>query len=203
MRKKSFPARKFLAPVAAYVLLVAVIILSRPFLSYSHYVALSAGAMLAIPFAFDRRSEISLRFSFGKFANGAAISLGVLFLYLVCFFLLALHMGKTIDLRKLPPDLILTHLVAFAFAEEFFFRGYLQRKLGGGLRSVVAASVMFAMAHFFAICLFGKGGACVQNLLTFFPSLVMGYLYLRTGTLWASVFFHFAANMVYLSVRMV
>lgn len=193
--------REFLVPVAAYVLLVAAIILSKRFF-YDLHVVFSAWAMLLIPFIFDGQSESSLRFSFGKFVNGAVISCGILVLYLVCFFLLILHMGKDPDFKKLSLELVLTHLIAHAFAEEFFFRGYLQRKLGGGLGSVVLASVMFAMAHFFAICLFG-GAACVQNLLTFFPSLVMGYLYLRTGTLWPSVFFHFAANIVYLSVRMV
>jgi membrane protease YdiL (CAAX protease family) len=41
---------------------------------------------------------------------------------------------------------------------------------------------------------------CSQAILTFFPSLVMGYLYTTTETLWASIIFHFLANLVYISV---
>jgi membrane protease YdiL (CAAX protease family) len=37
-------------------------------------------------------------------------------------------------------------------------------------------------------------------MLTFFPSLVMGYLYRVTGTLWASIIFHFLANIVHIAL---
>ena len=187
-------------PLFAYALLVAVIILSKVLLGHGYVYVAAAAAMLWIPFLLDRRSGETLGWNSGGFLRGAGISLAALALYAACFYLSAPFLGKTVELNTVSPLLAATHLLAVAFPEEFFFRGYLQRNLGGGYGAIVAASAMFALAHFLVICAFSGGGACVQNILTFFPSLLMGYLYMRTGTLWSSVFFHFAANVVYLSL---
>jgi membrane protease YdiL (CAAX protease family) len=88
-----------------------------------------------------------------------------------------------------------------ALPEEVFFRGYLQQKLGNTLKAIIVVSLLFALAHFVTLCLGGAHGlsVCSQAVLTFFPSLVMGYLYMSTGTLWASIIFHFLANIVHIS----
>ena len=184
----------------AYALLVGAIILSKVLLGHGYAFVAAAAAMLWIPLLLDRRSGETLGWNAEGFLRGAGISLAVLFLYAVCFHLAAGHLGKAVEVKVVSPLLAATHLLAVAFPEEFFFRGYLQRNLGGGTGAVVAASTMFAFAHFLVICVFSGGGACAQNILTFFPSLVMGYLYMKTRTLWSSVFFHFAANVVYLSL---
>ena len=187
-------------PLFAYALLVAAIILSKVLLGGGYVFVAAAAAMLWIPFLLDRRSGETLGWNARGFLRGAGISLAALSLYAACFYLSAPLLGKTVEIGVVSPTLAATHLLAVAFPEEFFFRGYLQRNLGGGLGAIAASSAMFALAHFLVICAFSGGGACVQNVLTFFPSLVMGYLYMSTRTLWSSVFFHFAANVVYLSL---
>lgn len=191
-------------PLAAYVAVIAAIIISRTAINREHALLLSAGVMLWVPFLLDRNTTDVLRFDLRGLLRGAGISLGVLVGYLACLYLLSAYLGKTVKFTEPAALFVFTHLVAIAFPEEFFFRGYLQRTFGGGWGAIVAASALFASAHLLVICVFsGGGGACAQNALTFFPSLVMGYLYMRTGTIWSSVFFHFAANIVYLSFRIV
>ena len=159
--------------------------------------------MLWIPFLIDRNAADVLKFDPRRFARRSGNFYCRAFsATLVCLYTFSPHTsGKTVKFIEPTALFVFTHLVAIAFPEEFFFRGYLQRTLGGGWGAVVAASVLFAVAHLLVICVFTGGGACGQNALTFFPSLLMGYLYMRTGTIWSSVFFHFAANIVYLSFR--
>lgn len=190
-------------PLAAYVAVIAAIIISRTAVSSEYALLLSAGFMLWVPFLLDRTSADVFRFDPRGLLRGGGVSIAVLFLYLGCLYLLSAYLGKTVKFIEPTVLLVFTHLVAIAFPEEFFFRGYLQRTLGGGWGAIVAASVLFAVAHLLVICVFTGGSACGQNALTFFPSLLMGYLYMRTGTIWSSVFFHFAANIVYLSFRIV
>lgn len=94
----------------------------------------------------------------------------------------------------------LTHV---AFPEELFFRGYVQTGLlyllqrNGALKkpkaaflAVVAAAAIFALCH--AVILLNPG-----TLLTFFPGLVMGWLFLRTKSLLSPTLFHGLANIGY------
>ena len=196
-------SKNLAVPLVAYVAVIAVIIVSRTAISREYALLLSAGVMLWVPFLLDHGTANVLRFDPRGLLRGGGISLAVLFGYLVCLYLLSFYLGKTVKFTEPTALFVVTHLVAIAFPEEFFFRGYLQRNLGGGWGAIVAASVLFALAHLLAICVFTGGGVCGQNALTFFPSLVMGYLYMRTGTIWSSVFFHFAANIVYLSFRLI
>ena len=198
---KQIPSRNLAIPLAAYAAVIAAIIISRTAISREYALLLSAGFMLWVPFLLDRGTADVLRFDLRGLLRGTGISAAVLFLYLACLYLFSAYLGKTVKFIEPTALFALTHLVAIAFPEEFFFRGYLQRKLGGGWGAIVSASALFAAAHLLVICVFAGGGACGQNALTFFPSLLMGYLYMRTGTIWSSVLFHFAANIVYLSFR--
>ncbi len=199
---KRLLSKNLAIPLAAYGVVVVAIIISRTAIDREYALLLSAGFMLWVPFLLDRGAADVLRFDPRKLARGAVISIVLLLSYVVCLYLLSAYLGKTIKFVEPTVLFVLTHLVAIAFPEEFFFRGYLQRTLGGGWGAVVAASVLFALAHLIVICAFSGGGYCAQNALTFFPSLVMGYLYMRTGNIWSSVFFHFAANIIYLSFRL-
>ena len=200
---KRLLSKNLAIPLAAYALVIAAIIVSRTALNREYALLLSAGFMLWFPFLIDRGAADVLRFNPRRFLRGAGISIAVLSCSLVCLYLFSVYSGKTVKFTEPTALFVFTHLIAIAFPEEFFFRGYLQRTLGGGWGAVVAASALFAMAHLLVICVFSDGGFCAQNALTFFPSLLMGYLYMRTGTIWSSVFFHFAANIVYLSFRVV
>ena len=198
---KQLLSKNLAIPLAAYALVIAAIIISRTALNREYALLLSAGFMLWFPFLLDRDTPNVLRFDLPRLLRGMGISLVVLFLSFACLCLFSTYLGKTVKFIEPTAIFVFTHLIAIAFPEEFFFRGYLQRTLGGSWGAVVAASVLFAGAHLLVICVFSDGGFCAQNALTFFPSLVMGYLYMKTGTIWSSVFFHFAANIVYLSFR--
>lgn len=200
---KQLFSKNLAVPLIAYAAVIAVIIVSRTAISREYALLFSAGVMLWVPFLLDRSTTNVLRFELRGLLRGTGISLAVLLSYLVCLYLLSSYLGKTVRFTEPTALFVVTHLVVIAFPEEFFFRGYIQRTLGGGWSAIVAASALFALAHLLVICVFAGGGVCGQNALTFFPSLVMGYLYMRTGTIWSSVFFHFAANIVYLSFRLV
>ncbi len=198
---KPLLSKNLTIPLAAYGVVVAAIIISKATVGGEYALLFSAGLMLWTPFLLDRGTKDVLRFNPQGLFRWAAISIAVLFCYVVCIYLLSAYLGKTIRFIEPSVLLMLTHFVAIALPEEFFFRGYIQRTLGGGWSAIITTSVLFALAHVLVICLFSGGSYCTQNILTFFPSLLMGYLYMRTGTIWSSVFFHFAANIVYLSFR--
>lgn len=94
----------------------------------------------------------------------------------------------------------LNHFVVVAFPEEFFFRGYLQKVFHEaflprwnifGARmgwSTLIVCLLFAFSHTAVVLQWWHG-------LIFFPSLVFAWLRERTGTIWASVFFHWLCNL--------
>jgi membrane protease YdiL (CAAX protease family) len=139
----------------------------------------------------------------GVFA-GLAVSAVLLSIYTAVIYIYGLYSGQKLVFNSLPAAFILTQLLMVALPEEVFFRGYLQNKLGNNIRGVIIVSLLFALGHFITLCLGGGHNIaiCSQAVLTFFPSLVMGYLYLKTKTLWASIIFHFFANIVHIAVSL-
>jgi len=82
-----------------------------------------------------------------------------------------------------------------ALCEEIFFRGYLQNEIGKKVNpymAIVVTSFLFTIPHLVL-------SFSLQALLTFFPSLVFGYLYYKTNSIWASTIFHFMSNVFFLS----
>ena len=87
---------------------------------------------------------------------------------------------------------------AVAFAEEFFYRGYLtlrleerwpprMRILGAPLgRAAVLAAVLFALGHLLE--------PAPWRLAVFFPALIFAWLRARTGTIVGAATCHFAFN---------
>ncbi len=197
-----FFSKRLIPPLVAYAALVLGVIVFKFSLGQSYAPIFSAALMLLIPFLLGCETKKILRFNPRGFSTGVSISALVLFLYLIFFYIFSEYSGKAVKFEAPPHFWIFAHLVIIAFPEEFFFRGYLQSKFGGGFYAIVLASVLFSLAHFFATCVFSED-SCTQNILTFFPSLVMGYLYMKTGSIWSSVFFHFSANIVYLSLSSV
>jgi len=101
------------------------------------------------------------------------------------------------------PAWLVYQFLYVAVAEELFFRGYLQTNVAQMVRlkwpgshrwhmylTVVLSAGCFAMAHLFVQQRF-------ISLLTFFPGLVLGWLFWRTGSLVAPIFFHGLANVMY------
>ncbi|MFN3740834.1 MAG: type II CAAX prenyl endopeptidase Rce1 family protein [Thermodesulfovibrionales bacterium] len=94
---------------------------------------------------------------------------------------------------NIPLEILIYQLFGVAFPEEVFFRGFLQERLGNNMRAVIVVSLLFAINHLPAF-LFNKDPLA---LLTFFPSLVMGALYRKTGNLLPSIIFHFLSNLLF------
>jgi membrane protease YdiL (CAAX protease family) len=93
-----------------------------------------------------------------------------------------------------------------ALAEEVFFRGYIQSNvlrltvpilskwpLRGQWISIGISAAFFAVAH---IVIQGH----IISALTFFPGLVLGWLFIRTKSLLAPILFHGLANAFYLVI---
>jgi len=123
---------------------------------------------------------------------GSAVSVVILSLYIII-------VNKPVQLGRVSYSLIILQLFLVAVPEEVFFRGYRQEKIGNDLRGVLVVSLLCAVGDFVTGCIGGGlGGAnCAKTLLTFFPSIVMGYVYATSGTLWGNIMFHFLSNIVY------
>lgn len=101
------------------------------------------------------------------------------------------------------PLAVLLQVVFIAFPEEFFYRGFLQKRLDEAngrrvwlrlgpielSRSNVVVSVVFALGHFVL-------GLDPMRLAVFFPSLLFGWLRDRTGGIAASIVFHACCNLM-------
>jgi uncharacterized protein len=169
---------------------IALIVLS--FLAHSGILPpqLSFAAMPALMFALPLLAKHPVRivFSVRHILLGSAASLIVLLPY-------AFFFGA--DLRSLSSADIVIQFLAVALPEEIFFRGFIQDSIGRNRRSVFLASLLFALAHLPKAFLSGDW----ISLLSFFPSLVMGWLYMRSGNVVPGTIFHLAANLVHLSLR--
>lgn len=199
MKSRIMPG--YAVPLAVYTLVIAAILVMRLSLPWPYVVSVSALIMLAVPF-FLKPDSGDLKWHPRGILLGLLVSAALLAAYVAVIWGYGFYTGQSLTVNKLSYSFVLTQLLLVALPEEAFFRGYLQQKFGNSIKSVVIVSVLFAVGHFVTLCLGGGHGAevCAQAILTFFPSLVMGYLYLATGTLWAGIIFHFLANVVHIAV---
>ncbi|MCK5272729.1 MAG: CPBP family intramembrane metalloprotease [Sedimentisphaerales bacterium] len=90
-----------------------------------------------------------------------------------------------------------------AFAEEIFFRGYIvsrllqwrpplarQRPRVWHAIIIIISAAVFALAHIILL-------QNILSVLTFFPGLILGWLFIRTQSLVAPILFHALANIFY------
>jgi len=190
--------RSYVPPLLIYVVVIFLVTLTRIFFPDLSF-AFAALIMFSTPFLMTDRMS-GLKWDPRGLLVGVVVSIVILFTYILLDLLLT---GATIKLDRIGAILIVLQLFFVALPEEVFFRGYLQEKIGNNMKGVVIVSVFFALGHFFTLCVTSGfiGGICTQSVLTFFPSLIMGYLYARTGTLWGSIAFHFFSNIVYISMQ--
>jgi membrane protease YdiL (CAAX protease family) len=138
--------------------------------------------MLMFPIIAGHR--VKLRFSINDFLLGLTVSVVILLPYYLIF-----------SPSPSPPSLhyILFQLLIVSLPEEFFFRGFLQDSIGKGFKAVLLVSLLFSIAHLPKAIFFGEW----ISLLSFFPSIVMGWLYTKTNNILPGTIFHFFANLVY------
>ena len=188
---------QYLTPVAVYLVVIAVIALITRFLSSDFVFSLAALLMFGMPFVMKNEVK-GLKWNLRGVLIGVVLSVIILSLYVL---LSMAVFDKPLRLDKVSYLVIIQHLLLVSVPEEVFFRGYLQEEIGNNLKGIIIVSLLFAVGHLAVRCMgLGCSGAgYVENLLTFFPSLVMGYMYLISGTLWANIVFHFLANVVYIA----
>jgi len=120
--------------------------------------------------------------------------------------------GIQLPLRPVVPreqglaQWLLYQFLYVAVAEEVFFRGYVQRnclRLVNSFKgrpgmllkftSIIVSAACFALTH---AIVQGK----IVSLLTFLPGLILGWIFIRTGSLLAPILFHGLANAWYLAI---
>ncbi|NTW28298.1 MAG: CPBP family intramembrane metalloprotease [Coriobacteriia bacterium] len=191
----------FLARGGASVLLLAVVL----FVVYALYVVAvwmgtrrsGLGFARSVGFARVDRPGMWLAAALG----GAVLARVVTAVYAIVLAVLNLTPpGQSVDLTKLfPAGVAGTIMAAIAigvlapFAEELVFRGVLLRSLRkrwGIPVAIVGSSVVFALAHF-------SGYDFVPIALT---AVILGWLYVRSGSLWVSMVAHSAYNLLALAL---
>jgi uncharacterized protein len=128
--------------------------------------------------------RVKLRFSLKDIIVSLIVSLVFLGPYYIAF---------RKDLGAISSHYIIFQLLSVSFPEEYFFRGFIQDTIGRNIKAVLVASLLFSLAHLPKAVLSGDW----MSLLSFFPSLIMGWLYMKTNTIIPGTLFHLLANLVY------
>ncbi|MGI9533494.1 MAG: CPBP family glutamic-type intramembrane protease [Thermodesulfobacteriota bacterium] len=187
-------------PILSYLLLITSIYILRLFLGWDTAFIIGAVLMLVIPFLIRRDLNFFYYDSSG-FIKGLGISIIILIIYIVVLFMYSRLNAGHLSIREFGISFLLIQFFLVAIPEEVFFRGYLQKCLGNDYKAIIIVSILFAIAHLIIVCAITGGiNVCAQNALTFFPSLIMGYLFMKTTTIWSSVVFHFLANVVHILI---
>jgi membrane protease YdiL (CAAX protease family) len=174
--------------VLAYILVFAVNFASflapQGFFDYLIPILLAALPMAA---------GVRLNFSFSgrHFIAGFFVSLGILFPYALIEF----YAGSTFEMPSIK--LLAFQFLAVSIPEEIFFRGFLQQSFGNNYKGILITSLLFSLAHL-PIFLFYNN---IYALLTFFPSIVMGLLYMKTENIMPCIMFHFLSNILWAGFR--
>jgi membrane protease YdiL (CAAX protease family) len=138
----------------------------------------------------------------------------VIFPVLLLGLLMLRSLGLTLPLQTSPSHgkgwiyWLIYQFMYVAVAEEVFFRGYVQgnilRLIGTlnfgryrikSLACIVLSATCFAAAH---VIVQGQ----MISAVTFLPGLILGWLFIRTGSLLAPILFHGLANTFYYMLAM-
>jgi len=169
--------------VIAYCILLAIVFLTHLFPSSATGYLLPL-YMIVAPLVLGRKIKFSVSIRQIKYAFFTSLVMLV-----PAYFILSMDRPY----HFMGASAMLTQLVRIALPEEIFFRGFLQEVFGNNVKGILLVSLLFAGAHIPAFFFYRDGFA----LLTFFPSLVMGFLYMRTASIFPPVMFHFLANVVF------
>jgi len=137
--------------------------------------------------------RVKINFSINDLFLGVIVSVVVLLPYYIAFS----PSPSPLPLEGGGRGIIL-QLLLVALPEEFFFRGFLQDSIGKNFRAVLIVSLLFSIGHLPKAIFLGEW----ISLLSFFPSLVMGWLYMKTNNILPGTIFHLLANLVYHNVSL-
>jgi len=153
--------------------------------SFSSFKYLIPVFLITVSYAFQ--GKLNLRFRAKDVLFGITVSAVILLPFSYLFSL------SGMSFEFLPLNAILFQLIGISFAEEVYFRGFLQKRLGNNFTGLIIVSILFSVMHVPQLIFYGD----IYSVMTFFPSLVMGFLYMRTSNVLPSTIFHFFANIVY------
>jgi membrane protease YdiL (CAAX protease family) len=138
--------------------------------------------MLIFPIIVGHR--VKLRFSIKDLILGLAVSVVVLLPYFI---------ASSGNIKTISVSYMISQLLIVSLPEEFFFRGFLQDSIGRNIKAILFVSLLFSIAHLPRALFFSDW----ISLLSFFPSIFMGWLYAKTNNILPGTVFHFLANLVY------
>lgn len=87
-------------------------------------------------------------------------------------------------------ELFIVMLFVAALPEEWFFRAYLQKRLGNSITAILVVSLMFTSMHFITNNSF-------VSLLVFIPSVFFGWVYKKTDDMVFVVMLHALSNLLF------
>lgn len=114
--------------------------------------------------------KVKIKFSIKDLLSGILVSVLILLPY---------HFISGGHIKVITMSYVIFQLLSVSLPEEFFFRGFLQDSTGRNFKAVVFVSLLFSIAHLPKAVFLGEW----MSLLSFFPSLVMGWLYMRTNNI--------------------
>lgn len=170
-------------PLAYSALLASLFIIESYFYEIKHF--LIPLVFVVLSFIFSEKINFYMR------GNDLFFGIKISLLILLPPFILAVLYLKQISYISL--NFLFYQLFAVALPEELFFRGLIQHSLGNSLKAVVITSLLFSLAHLNHVISNGNFFA----LLVFFPSIVMGWIYMKRLNILPSVVFHFLSNISY------
>ncbi|MBK7842743.1 MAG: CPBP family intramembrane metalloprotease [Bdellovibrionales bacterium] len=168
---------------------------SKPFTMYLNFDKTIVGIFILLFFLRKRREQ---SFTFKRsFYLSVGRTLIALLSVLIPISLLTQYVRVDLKLPDQTWIWALNNLFFVCFAEEAFFRGFLQKGLTSllpktrsmSILSVTLAAAMFGLAHF-------KGGASYV-LLSSIAGLFYGYIYQKTDRIESSILVHFGLNAIH------
>ncbi len=174
--------------VLAYIVIFIINFISY-YIEGQYFSYLIPSLLLILPLI--AKSALNFRFSKDHFFIGGVVSSVIL----VPYVLFEIYQGKAFILPEL--SLLIFQLFVVSVPEEIFFRGFIQENIGNNIKGILITSFMFSLAHL-PIFLFDNN---IYAILTFFPSLVIGYIYLKTSNIIPCIIFHFLANSIWMGFR--
>lgn len=119
------------------------------------------------------------------------IGLGFSAAILLPYGLIEIYTGKTFEIHSIR--FIAFQLFMVSIPEEVFFRGYLQQSIGNNYKGIFVTSILFSLAHLPVFLVHND----IYPLLSFFPSIIIGFLYMKTLNILPCVIFHFLSNILW------
>jgi membrane protease YdiL (CAAX protease family) len=135
-----------------------------------------------------------------KYKDLFLVSLITLPLYILIYYFIQTHIYKLNPVKQeiglsLFIHFIYSFLINFfliALPEEYYYRGFLQRRLLNiyhAPTAITLTAIFFALGHF-------VGNYNVVRLATFFPSLLFSFLAYKTDSIFPAVLYHTLCNVI-------